>query len=132
MSINSSSIALDGHTATSGGTSTTLTAGGNTLTQNRAYLDMGNFAERIDIDFTSKDPKVKVDSPSGYSQARRSVFARFPIVLADGSRTVNTLSITLATDVEITDAKLGEMVETGAQLLSATEFQEFWTNGSTS
>jgi hypothetical protein len=129
MTIQSSSINVDGTVATTGGTATSLKKLGSSLERFNSYLDDGSeFLTRTEIDFTIKEPKVSVGAPNGYTQQRSNVKILVPLVLDNGNLTVNTLTISLAVDHEMTDAEIESMLVLGAQILHDSDYSDFWKN----
>jgi hypothetical protein len=90
------------------------------------FIGDTDFTTRRIVEMSVKDPQVQASAPGGYTQSRESVILKKPIVLANGNRTVCTLSISMATDPELTLAQKQEMRYIGAQLLTDTELSEFW------
>lgn len=81
---------------------------------------------RRSITFTVTPPRPAPTSPSGYTQQRCKAIFKRPIITASGKYTVNTLEVSLATDVEATDAVKQEILDIGAQLLFDSDFIQFW------
>jgi hypothetical protein len=71
-------------------------------------------------------PTPNANSIGGYSQGRRSLVLKFPLVKASGERTVNTLRINGGFDVETTAAQIETYVEQAAQLLGSTAALTLW------
>jgi hypothetical protein len=93
------------------------------------YDDDGAYSERRTAEFGTKAPKVNPSSPGGYTQERRTVVFRRPITLADGSITVETLRVELATASETDEADKVEMLEQVAQIMVNSDFADFWHEG---
>lgn len=127
MSISSASVLKDGTVATTGGTATAFLSKGTSLVQHNALIDDGAiFALQSEVQFSIKEPKVSAAAPNGYTQARNTVYYKRPVVLDNGNSTVNTASITIANDPEMTAAeKLTDRVYL-AQLLVDPDFTDFW------
>jgi len=127
MAINGGAILLDGTVSATGGTSTTLLSKGeNGETHKVLFNDGSAFVSQKTFEFSVKEPRVSASAPSGYTQARSSVILKFPKILADGSRTVNTLRLELSTDINTTDAERLTMRSAGAQLLVDSDITSFW------
>lgn len=127
MAINNGSILLDGTVSASGGTATTLLSKGENGETHKVLLNDGAaFVSQKTIDFSVKEPRVSSGAPSGYTQARNVVLVKFPKILADGSRTVNTARIEFATDINTTDAERLTMRSLAAQLLVDSDITSFW------
>lgn len=127
MSLQNSAVLVDGTVATTGGTSTTFKTKGNTLLQHDLLLDDGSpLVGRTDLSCSIKAPKVSVAAPNGYTQARNTMILKVPLLLDNGSYTVNTIKVEMAVDIETTDAERDTMRITAAQLLHASAYDDFW------
>jgi hypothetical protein len=126
MSITTASLLKDGTIAASAGTSVSLQSLGKNLSEQKVYFDGSSVLDRSSADFSVKVPKVKADAPSGYTQARSTVFIRVPKTLPDGSVTFNTVTITVAADVASTASDVDRLRSYGAQALAAADFDAFW------
>lgn len=127
MSLSSASILVDGTVATTGGTATTFITKGNTLNQHNLILNDGSeFIAQPTVSFTVKEPKVNAGSPNGYTQARCTVVYKKPLLLDNGSYTVNTGKIELSVDHETTDAEIASMLVVLAQLIHDSDYTDFW------
>lgn len=127
MSISSASVLKDGTVATTGGTATALLSKGTSLTQHNCLLDDGaTFALQSEVQFSIKEPKVSATAPNGYTQVRNVVFVKVPVVLDNGNSTVNTANITMAFDPEMTAAEKLSVRVYLAQLLTDSDFTDFW------
>jgi len=127
MSIQSSSVLVDGTIAASAGTATSLLTRGRNLDTVETILDDGSeFLNTSFIGFSTKSPKVSVNAPNGYTQVRNTVKVSVPLVLDNGNNTVNTVSVVLAVDVETTDTEVQSLLVTTAQLLTDSDFSDFW------
>lgn len=127
MSLSTASVLKDGTVATTGGTATTFIEKGSSLNYwEGIFDDSSEFISQSSISCTVKDPKVNSGSPNGYTQARSSITVKVPLLLDNGSYTVNTLRLELAVDHETTDAEIQSMLVYGAQLFHDTDFSDFW------
>jgi len=127
MAINGGAILLDGTVSATGGTSTTLLSKGENGETHKVMLNDGAaFVSQKTLDFSVKEPRVSNSSPSGYTQARSIVVLKFPKILADGSRTVNTLRLECSSDINTTDAERLTMRSAAAQLLVDSDITSFW------
>lgn len=127
MAINGGSVLLDGTVSATGGTATSLLSKGENGETHKVLLNDGAaFVSQKTVDFTVKEPRVSASSPSGYTQARSIVLLKVPKILADGSRTVNTLRIEFAGDINTTDAERLTMRSLGAQFLVDSDLTSFW------
>lgn len=133
MGIQTSSVNIDGTVSTSGGTATGMIAKGNTLNEIQVILDdSSEFVEQTKIDFQVKEPVVKPSAPNGYTQARNTVRIYVPLALDNGNVTVNTLELKLSCDHETTEAEVQSLLVLGAQLLSDSDYSDFWKKQSLS
>lgn len=130
MSLTSASVLKDGTVATTGGTATALNSLGNTLNQHKLYMDGTDHLSRTEVLAVVKEPKVNAGAPNGYTQARSTITLKVPLALDNGNLTYNTLQISLACDVETTQAEKQTLMVYGAQVLADSDFTEFWEDQS--
>lgn len=131
MSLNSSSILVDGTVATTGGTATSLVSKGNTLSQHNLILDDGSdLLAQTEFEATIKSPKKSATAPNGYTQARNTVLIKVPLALDNGLVTFNTVKVEIACDVETTDAEKLSMRVLAAQMLHDSDYVSFWDDQS--
>jgi len=131
MTIANGSILKDGTISVTGGTATDLSSLGNTLNQHHAYFDGTDYLTRSMAEFSIKQPKVSANAPNGYTQARSIMVIKSPLALDNGNTTFNSISINFACDVETTQAEKRTMLGLAAQMLSDSDFSDFWENQST-
>jgi hypothetical protein len=131
MSLKDSSVLVDGSVATTGGTGTPLKSLGNTLEQHELYLDESKpLIEQTTITASVKRPKVSVSAPNGYTQGRNTVYIKVPLKLDNGSITVNTIRLEIAADFETSAAERLGMRVLAAQMLTSSQFVDFWDDAS--
>lgn len=130
MTISAGSILKDPTISPSGGTAQSFSSLGGTLERKNVYFDGTQFGSRVEAEFTVKPPRVSASAPNGYTQARETVLIKSPLALDNGNTTINTISITMAADIELTDAENLTMRKYAAQILTDTEFSEFWNGQS--
>lgn len=131
MPLANASILVDGTVATTGGTATTLESKGGTSNNHNLFLDDGSLLQsQTEIQASTSNPKVSTTAPNGYTQARNTIKLKVPLVLDNGNTTVNTITITQATDIETTDAEKLSMRVTAAQLLHDSDFVKYWDSQS--
>lgn len=116
--------------APTGGTSEAVTPLSDDANKHEVMYGANSFATLQTIDFSVKRPKVSAASPSGYTQARSTILIRYPITLANGLVTVNTVSTVFASDIETTDAQKLEMRKAIAHMLLLTVLDEYINNQS--
>lgn len=97
-------------------------AGKNTV----RFVGDTDFTTRRTVDFSVKDPTVQISAPGGYTQLREKAFIKWPMTLANGARTVNTLEISLSCDSEMDQADKLDMRYIGAQILGDASFDAFF------
>jgi hypothetical protein len=126
MPIATAAILEDGVVATTGGTSKSLTVLGTNLEETDVYWGGTTFADRLSATFSTKQPKLSSTSPGGYTQGRAKVIFRTPKTLANGAVTVNTMTIEFAFDPQTTDAEKARILSYASQLISDSDFPNFW------
>jgi hypothetical protein len=84
---------------------------------------------RRSVDFTAKSAIVSPQAPNGFTQRRSQAVIFFPKVLANGKRTVNSLTIVYSCDVEIGTAEKQNQILLGSQVLGDSDFTSFWQDG---
>lgn len=82
--------------------------------------------DRRSATFTYKDPVPSSSAPGGWTQAREKVFVKIPFTLDNGNRTVNTATIQISTDPEVTAAEKREILHLLTQLLGDSDFDDFY------
>jgi hypothetical protein len=87
-----------------------------------------NYLTKRTYEFSVKEAKPSATAPNGYTQQRATCVLKAPFILDNGNRTVNTVRIEFACDVELTTAEKYELLLQASQLLGDTDFQGFWTN----
>ncbi len=129
MSLNAGTILVDGTPSVTGGTSTAFASKGATLNKHNLFLDDGAILlDQVELQVTTKEAKVQASAPNGYTQARVIAKLLYPLNLDNGARTVNTITLEMATDVETTDAEKLSMRVAACQLLFDSDFTELWDN----
>jgi hypothetical protein len=82
-----------------------------------AVTSDADLRSRRTLDVVAKAPSVNPGAPNGYTQARVTKVYKQPLLLENGSITVNTVKVEVAYDVETSAAEIQELVDQGAQLL---------------
>lgn len=115
----------------SDGTATTLSSlgmkDGRTL-QTFLASDTDILTRRY-IEFTAKPAIVSVQAPNGFTQRRSQATLFFPKILANGKRTINSITILYSCDVEIGTTEKQNQILLGSQILGDTDFTSFWQDG---
>lgn len=127
MAIPSASISVGATVAASGGTAKTLKELNRSQGLISTYLDEGlSFQTRREISFSTKTPKVSPSAPGNFTQARSIVLLKSPKTLANLKTTVNTLQLSLSVDPETTSSEVQDLLVLAAQLLTDSDFSDFW------
>lgn len=80
------------------------------------------------FEFSTKAAKTSPQAPNGYTQQRATCLIKFPKVLTNGNRTVNTLRLELACDIEMSNAEKLDYLLQGSQILGDSDFNGFFQN----
>lgn len=127
MAIANSSISIDATPSVAGGTARTLKELVRNTNELNVFIDESlAFQLRQEAQFSVKVPKVSSTAPGGYTQARSTALLKKPKVLANGKRTVNTLQLQLSVDPETTAAEVQNMLVTAGQMLTDSDYADFW------
>lgn len=127
MGIQTSSVLYDGTIAASAGTPVDLLVlNGNNDTVNAILDDGSEFLSNIKVAFQVKVPKVSPTAPNGFTQNRNIVKLTWPKVLANGSTTLNSVSMNMGVDVETSDAEVQTMLSLAAQIATDPDFSDYW------
>lgn len=128
MSINGSSVNVDGTISVSGGTSTDLAlTGGPALNELLTYLDdSSEFILRKSLLFSVVQPRVLASAPNGYTQRRSKLVVQSPLALDNGNYTTNQIAVAAQFDVETTSAEAATLIGIAAQCLYGSAFADFW------
>lgn len=126
MTIRNSEILLDPSTAFTGGTAKPLSFLSFDKGQFRLFLDGTTVLDRTEAEFSAKSARPKTDAPNGYTQQRRTANLRVPKTLANGKLTYATVTVSISSDIEHTDAEVDTLRAYGAQLLMETDYNAFW------
>jgi hypothetical protein len=130
MAINAATPIIGGtYVGPSGGSADTLSAFGSRTEMEAVFDGDTEYLTRKTALFTQKEPNVSANAPNGYTQARRTVLLKFPLELDNGNRTINTIRIELAVDVEATASEISEYCLLASQTLGDTDFAAFWQLG---
>lgn len=95
-------------------------------------LGTGDLLAQTKVEFSRTEMQKSATSPSGYTQPRSTLVVKRPKVLLNEQITMNTVRLTLATDVETTDAEKEDLVRVVAQMLGLPDYSRFWNAGSLS
>jgi hypothetical protein len=122
-------VGATAYVAPTGGSADSLSAFGS-LTETKAVFDGDtDVLTQKSVDFSVKEAKVSASAPNGYTQVRRTALIKVPRILDNGARTVSTVKIELADDVEANSAEIGENMLLASQICSDPDFASFWALG---
>jgi len=131
MSLNNAGILAGAIESFTGGSALTFATLGPRENGNTLYAtDDSDIRTRRELVCKTVQAVPNSDKPNGYTQSRSSVTLKVPLVLTNGSITVNTVRIEVASDVETTEAEKLSLRQLAIQLLSDSDFTEFWNNQS--
>jgi len=127
MPIENSSVLVDGTIAVTAGINTALlTLGTNENEKTLVLDDDSEFLSSTRISFSTKRPKKSVSAPNGYTQERNTVKLLVPRVLTNGNNTMDSVTVTVSSDVETSDVAVQSMIVLATQLLSNSAYADFW------
>jgi len=127
MSLNNATLKTGATMAPTGGSDLNFESRGNLLDRNNLFVPADlDLRTRREISCVIKDPKVSASAPNGYTQARATATFKSPLELDNGNITVNTVQISMACDVETTDAEKDELLIIAAQMLTDADFTSFF------
>jgi hypothetical protein len=127
--LNGATVKTGATMAPSGGTDLSFSSAGIRNDSNTLNCDSDtDLRTRRQIICRTVEPKVSSGAPNGYTQARAFGTLKFPITLANGEVTVNTVRVEFAFDVETTEAERDEMRIIAAQYLTDTDFDDLFND----
>lgn len=130
MSLNNAAL-LENATmnAATGGTTLQFASKGSSPGKNTLIVPTDtSMSLRRSINLSTVDPKVSINAPGGYTQARAYAQFNFPRTLSNGNVSTDTLRVEFATDRETSLANKQEMRQLVAQALVDSDFDEFFDN----
>jgi len=131
MSLNNASVQQGATETFSGGTALTFATLGPRENGNVLYAqDDSDIRTRREIVCKTVQATTNPDKPNGYTQSRSALTLKVPLSLDNGSVTVNTVRIEVSTDVETTELEKLALRQLALQVLSDSDFTEFWNNQS--
>jgi len=129
MSLNNASILSGATLSFTGGSSLDFATLGPRENGNVLYAtDDSDIRTRREIICKAVLASANPDKPNGYTQSRSAITLKVPKVLTNGSITVNTVRIEVATDVETSETEKLTLRDLAVQVLSDSDFTEFWNN----
>lgn len=114
------------------GTDQTFSDDGAPVNNGLHLVDAGQADYRIRRSLTVKVKQPTYSPTTGYSKDRKSVSLTQPKILADGTTVFNVLRIEREVHPESTSAEAVDINRVGAQILSDSDFDSFWSVGSLS
>lgn len=111
---------------TGGSAGPAIASGGGNLNTHRLICPNDTLVVQRKFDFSVVEPKPLVSAPNGYTQGRRSVFFRFPLLLDNGNYTTNTAQLQISADIETTDAEMRAIMDLILQTLTHAPVEPFW------
>jgi hypothetical protein len=105
-----------------GGAADPIADSGGDLNKHRLIFTTEDFVLQRKVDVSVSVPKPLASAPNGYTQGRREIFIRFPMLLDNGNYTTNTAQILLSADVENTDAEIRAMRDVMVQAIDDSSF----------
>jgi len=131
MSLNNASILLGATESFTGGSALNFATLGPRENGNTLYAtDDSDIRTRREIICKTVQASTNPDKPNGYTQSRSAVTLKVPLPLDNGTITVNTIRIEVSTDVETTELEKLALRQIALQVLSDSDFTEFWNNQS--
>lgn len=133
MALKNMSLLTGATIAASGGTALGFAENGVSIPNGIQLIVPGDSDYQTRRSATVKYRPPTVDPKSGsYGKDKKSVTLVQPIVLADGRIVFNTLRIEREMHPSVSSADCTEFNKLGAQLLTDTDTDNFWANGSLS
>lgn len=130
MAVQNASILAGATIAPSGGSAITYSPNGQTIQNGVQLIDAAVTDYRIRPTVTLKVKNPVLDSNSVYSKDRKSILLVEPIILASGKVVFNLLRIEREIHPETSAANAFGFNTKGAQLLTDSDFTNFWAAGS--
>lgn len=129
MALNNAVVKTGGSIAVTGGSDLTFASyGGDSQSLTVGASADTDFRTRRKIDFKISPPKISPNSPSGYTQARAVATFKLPMITASGKYTTNTIQVSMAYDVETSDANKTQMLDVASQMCFDSDFLSFFKN----
>lgn len=131
MSLSNASVLSGATVAASGGSALPFASLGIRNESNTLYATGdADLRTRRQIVCSIKEPKVSAGAPNGYTQARRTMVFKSPLLLDNGNITVNTVRVEFSYDVETSNAEVVELKSIGAQMICDSDFGDLIEDGS--
>jgi hypothetical protein len=131
MTIAITALNPTGTSTVAGGAVVNMSMKGQNLNTNKQLVEgAASFPLQQTVDFTYKAPSVLATAPSGYTQRRSSIIVRYPILTASGLYTTCTGTLSINSDVEMTDAAQMELRELIGQMAYNANLTNFYELGS--
>lgn len=128
MSLQSFSLKETPSVAVTGTDNITVASQGNSLTEGRlVYTSDTDGVTRRLISLKGTPWRQAAGTPNGYTQARSVATLKYPLLLANGNITVETIQISLAYDIESSVARITALLDDACQIQKHADLQPFWT-----
>jgi len=132
MGLKNMSLLSGGTVSTTGGTAMVFTDDGVTI-QNGVHLVVPATADyRVRESATAKYRPPSVQPDGSYSKDKKQISFNVPMILASGKIVNNTIRVEREVHPEMSAANVANLNKIGAQLLTDTDLDNFWTAGSLS
>jgi hypothetical protein len=128
MSIETFAPVSGGTTATTGGSSDPFESAGSDLGQHRLISSSDSMLLQRKIDFSVSPPKPSLNAPNGYTQGRRKMYFTFPVTLANGKTTVESVTVVFATDIETDASRMNTLRALVGQAIHSSALDGFYNN----
>lgn len=132
MSLKNMSLLFGGTTSTTGGTAMVFADDGVTI-QNGVHLTVPATADyQVREQATAKYRPPVLRADGSYAKDKKSISFAIPIVLASGKIEYNVIRVEREVHPEFTATEAANLLNVGAQLLSDSDLDNFWSAGSLS
>jgi len=111
-----------------GGTGLTVSTAGTDLNLHRLFVPVDSIPVQRTFDFTVIRPKPNASAPNGYTQARREVVIKYPILLDNGLYTTNTARISISSDIEFSDSEMRHLRDLAVQAINESDMDSFYND----
>jgi len=128
MSIDNTTIHSGGVWTHTGGSANLLEKLDDGAGYSQFFIAGTSLLDQKLVKFAVKRPKESISAPGGFTQSRCSAYMKLPFVLANGNVTYNTIKVELSMDPEVAEADNRYSRSMMADILTKTEFNDFWAN----
>jgi len=128
MSISSIVLEYDGTTTTTGATTLVTASNGPAKDRHTKVGTAGTLAIQPVFEFVVVRPKASPSAPNGFTQGRREITVKLPILLANGKYTTNTLKMSIASDIEVSDSLIRSYRDYLIQLANDSDLDSYYND----